>query len=377
MAQRSLNCRIEGIKAISTTPSAVSFQVQYFIPPTYAPACFISAYLPNSQNQAPNFAFVPAGILPAGVPKGEHGFNDNIAFSVQYTGQHSYVSSTLEVVIYDQDQKTLCSKKIYWGQTWAQGNQPGGQGQAQCQIQGIKNISATPSEARFQVQYNISASYPRACFIGAYIPNRAAQMGTFAYTPAGLLPNGVPKGQHYFADNVVFGLTYTGSQAYTSSTVEVVIYDQDNKDLCSTILNWGQTWNQSGAQCQIQGIKEISTSGYQVQFQVQYNIPASYNQACYIGAHVPNTASPNRSISYIPAGRPPIGVPKGQHYFADNVTFNLKYNGTSTFTSSTLEVFIYDSNNNLCSEVINWSHTWSTPTNPRPAGAPSGGKPAL
>lgn len=83
--------------------------------------------------------------------------------------------------------------------------------------------------------------HPKACFICAYIPNRANLSPHFRYNPVGREPTGVPKGQHYFPDNVVFEAEYWGTQPYTSSTIEVVIYEKD-RNLCSTIINWGQIW---------------------------------------------------------------------------------------------------------------------------------------
>jgi hypothetical protein len=110
-----------------------------------------------------------------------------------------------------------------------------------CSVQGIKRIETRPDRVRFQVQYYLSPDYPKAAFISAYVPNRENQSSRFRYDPAGRQPDGVPKGQHYFSDNIVVGVEYTGSQSYTSSTIEVVIYDKD-ENLCSSILNWGQTW---------------------------------------------------------------------------------------------------------------------------------------
>jgi hypothetical protein len=110
-----------------------------------------------------------------------------------------------------------------------------------CGVQGIKRIYTSGSKVRCQVQYYIPPSHPNACFISAYIPNRANQSSHFRYNPAGREPNGVPKGQHYFPDNIVFEAEYLGSQPYTSSMIEVVIYEK-GQNLCSSIINWGQTW---------------------------------------------------------------------------------------------------------------------------------------
>jgi len=110
-----------------------------------------------------------------------------------------------------------------------------------CRVHGIKRIHTSPSKVSFLVQYYIPPTHPKACFICAYIPNRANLSPHFRYNPAGREPIGVPKGQHYFPEGVVFEAEYLGSQPYTTSTIEVVIYEKD-RNLCSSIINWGQTW---------------------------------------------------------------------------------------------------------------------------------------
>lgn len=109
------------------------------------------------------------------------------------------------------------------------------------EVQGIKRIVTTPTRVRFQVQYYISPKYPKPCFIGAYVPNKARANRNFGYRPAGRLPNGVPKGQKHFTDNIWVELEYRGSTAYTSRSLEVVIYDQQGTKK-KQIINWGQRW---------------------------------------------------------------------------------------------------------------------------------------
>lgn len=113
---------------------------------------------------------------------------------------------------------------------------------SKCHVQGIKRIYTSPNKVKCQVQYYIPPFHPKACFISAYVPNRTNQSPNFRYNPAGRKPAGVPKGQHHFTDNIAFEAEYIGSQPYTSSTIEVVIYDKD-KNLCSSVINWGQTWS--------------------------------------------------------------------------------------------------------------------------------------
>ena len=79
------------------------------------------------------------------------------------------------------------------------------------EIQGIKRIFTSPTKVICQVQYYIAPTYPKPCFIGAYVPDKANWAPGFSYKPAGRLPNGVPKGQKHFTDNIFFEVHYSGS----------------------------------------------------------------------------------------------------------------------------------------------------------------------
>ena len=222
-------------------------------------------------------------------------------------------------------------------------------------VQGIKRIFTSPSRVKFQVQYYISPTYTKACYIGAYIPNQANRSSKFGFNPAGRSPNGIPKGQKHFTDNVTFTMNYIGTGEYTSSTIEVIIYTAD-RILHKKLINWGQTW--SKYRFEIQGIKRIFTSSYRVRFQVQYYIDPAYPKACYISAYIPDKAHMNRNFGFIPAGRRPNGVPKGQKHFTDNISFVAEYNGTTPYTSTKIQIVIYDSSKNLKYQTINWGQTW-------------------
>jgi hypothetical protein len=227
-------------------------------------------------------------------------------------------------------------------------------------IQGIKRIFTSPNRVVFQVQYYISPSYPKACYIGAYIPNKAHMSSKFALIPAGRRPNGVPKGQKHFSDNISFEMKYIGSGSYTSRTIEVVIYDR-NGNLKTQVINWGQTWRKTTSpsyRFEIQGLKRTFTSSYRVRFQVQYFIDPSYPRACYISAYIPNKRSQSPDFAYTHAGRRPNGVPKGQKHFSDNINFTVDYKGDSVYTSRTIEVVIYDSRGSIKTQIINWGQTW-------------------
>lgn len=221
--------KVEGIKAISVTPSKVRFQVQYFISPLYPQVCYIGAYIPNKAHMSGNFAFKPAGWDTGGVPKGQKYFSDNVTFEASYIGTGPSTSSTIEVVIYNSS-NNITSSVINWGQTWKRFD-----------IQGIKRIYTAQERVKVQVQYFIDPEYPSPCFIGAYIPNKANQSPNFAYVPAGGA-TGVPKGQRHFADNVVVDIQYTGATPYTSTTIEMVIY-KAGQNLHTQLINWGQLWS--------------------------------------------------------------------------------------------------------------------------------------
>ncbi len=217
---------IQGIKRIMTRPDKIKFQVQYYISPGYPKACFIGAALPGKQ-----YAHKPAGRLPNGVPKGQKHFTDNIVVELMYRGPDRYPASGFQVSIYDKDQKTLKTQRINYAHNWAY-----------VDFQGIKRIVTTPYRVKWQVQYYISPDYPKACFLGASIPNQSASSRYFALLPAGRLPNGVPKGQKHFRDNITFTLEFKGNRNFRSSTMELYIYDKDQKFLDKDMVNWGQTW---------------------------------------------------------------------------------------------------------------------------------------
>jgi len=223
------------------------------------------------------------------------------------------------------------------------------------EVQAIRGVSVTPCKVIYQVQYYISPSYPKACFIGASIPDAAHPSSSFGYSPAGRLPGGVPKGQRSYADNVTFYVQYSGSAPYTAHTIEVKIYDSDGVRKGSKVFTWNQEWTRF----QVQGIKRVVTRSNYVKCQVQYFIDPEYTLPCFVSAYIPDRAHQSSHFHYSPAGRLPNGVPKGQIHFSDNVWFDATFSGSTSFTTSTIEVVIYNSSTNLDSSVINWGQTWS------------------
>lgn len=112
--------------------------------------------------------------------------------------------------------------------------------QGVCQIQAIKPVHVDENRVRVQVQYFISPSHPKPCFIGAYIPSRANQSAFHAIRPAGV-PSGVPKGQQPFREDLFVEISYNGSAPTSTETVEAVIYDADG-NLCTSLLTLRRAW---------------------------------------------------------------------------------------------------------------------------------------
>ena len=181
-------------------------------------------------------------------------------------------------------------------------------------IDGIKRISTTPTKVVCQVQYYISPTYPKPCFISAYVPNKANHAPNFSYNPAGRLPDGVPKGQKHFVDNVTFEVHYTGSGSYTSSTIEVVIYDPD-RNLKTQVFNWGQTWGSSTPQLPDLIISSIHVSKYNPYVKTTFTVyvknigGTSAGQAdlsVWLYKLLPNGSEPSTPNEYW-SGKVPVG----------------------------------------------------------------------
>lgn len=224
------SCRVIGIRPVVTTPAKVVFQVEYFIPISYRGPYYIGANIPNRTAHSTQIAYTPAGRRPNGVPKGRKSYRDNIRVEVQYIGVDPMTTNTMEVFIYNSSGNSVCSKVFNWSKTWKR-----------FKIDGIKRIYTSQERVRLQVQYYIDPTYTNPCFIGAYIPNKVSASSKFSFLPAGGT-SGVPKGQRHFSNEVIVDIQYTGSTAYTSRTIEMVIY-QRGRNLETSIINWGQRWS--------------------------------------------------------------------------------------------------------------------------------------
>lgn len=222
---------VQAIRGIEVTPCKVVYQVQYYISPAYSKACFIGAYVPDFAHRNAGFSYSPAGRLPAGVPKGQRNYADNVSFYIRTNSLAAFTAHSIEVRVYDVDGAIKGSRIFTWNQEWTR-----------FQVQGIKRVETRPDYVKCQVQYFIDPTYSQPCFVSAYIPDRVHQSSHFHYNPAGRLPNGVPKGQVHFSNNIWFEAFFSGSAPFTTSTIEVALYDSaDNRD--TALINWGQTWS--------------------------------------------------------------------------------------------------------------------------------------
>lgn len=119
--------------------------------------------------------------------------------------------------------------------------------------------------------------------------------------------------------------------------------------------------------CAIRALRLVASSPDTVRFQVEYFIPPSYTNPCFIGAYAPNATTPDAHFRYDPAGALAIGVPKGERPFSDDVSFSVTYAGPQTITTKTVEVIIYEKESILCSQIFPVEKCWE------PHGAPPTG----
>lgn len=105
----------------------------------------------------------------------------------------------------------------------------------------IKPICATPYKLELPVKYHIPESHPWPCYIGAFVPDRESRTSTFPFDPAGRKPDGIPKGLCDFNNDFTVGLRYVGSNPYTSSTIEIVLYDTHHT-LTSKVFALNHKW---------------------------------------------------------------------------------------------------------------------------------------
>lgn len=161
--------------------------------------------------------------------------------------------------------------------------------QTACQIQGIRPIHVDENHVKVQVQYFIAPSHPKACHIGAYVPNRATQSSSFAVRPAGT-PGGVPKGLHTFQENIHFEISHVGATPKSTETVVVVIYDGDG-NLCTSVVTFRRAWGnfrytflgdhphdrEPGWSDECQGVTHDDRNWYIAQNKTIWKFPVTYS----------------------------------------------------------------------------------------------------
>lgn len=220
-------------------------------------------------------------------------------------------------------------------------------------IKNIRVVSQSPCKINFAISYFISPRVSDPCYIAVYAPTQAG-MGQFSYLPAGRLPDGVAKGEVGFDRNVIVEVNYIGTAPVTTRTVEVVIYRHEG-NLFKKIFPLQKTWKRF----EIQGMKRIYTSSNHVKVQLQYFIDPTYTNPCFISAGVPSNSAPHSGFGYIPAGRLPSGIPKGQKHFTDNIVTEILYTGAAPYTSSTIELILYTTSHvHLNQSLLSWGQTW-------------------
>ena len=110
-----------------------------------------------------------------------------------------------------------------------------------CEIRGIRMVSSAPDTARFEVAYVIPSSFSMPCFIGAYVPDTATAAAGFSYTPAGGLPEGVPKGERPFSAASTITVRFAGPRTLSTDSIEVILFEKE-KILCSRIFHLDKIW---------------------------------------------------------------------------------------------------------------------------------------
>jgi hypothetical protein len=225
------------------------------------------------------------------------------------------------------------------------------------QVQGIDAVFVSPCKVTFRVRYYITPTYPRACFISAFIPDRAHHNRDFAYAPAGHPPAGVPKGQREFAENITFDAKYIGMSPYSSSAIEVSIYDAEGVRN-AVVFAWRKNWTRF----EIQDIRPIETRPDFVKFRVRYFIDPDYTPPCFLTCGYPVVARPYPDFAVYPAGWLPAGVAKGQVEFGADVWTYMRYQSGPTLLMTTVRMSIYDrSGGDLYIKNFPFNHTWVAP----------------
>jgi hypothetical protein len=198
-------------------------------------------------------------------------------------------------------------------------------------VQGVKHTLVYSNRIQFAVQYYIPTTTQNPCKITAIM--RSLGSSSFKYIPA----ESVPKGQHYFDDNVHFDIIYNGSRPYNTKEMEVQIIDaKTNKVLDSTIISPNLTWN--CAQCpsthtyinnypkdrepgwsdNLQGVANDESNWFFTQDARLWKFPVEYDLNRKIS--LPPFVSYKDIHKFLPKGVHMVGVPDqldGYNHFGD------------------------------------------------------------
>jgi len=231
------------------------------------------------------------------------------------------------------------------------------------QVQGIGVASSLPCKVTFAVKYYISPTFPKACYIAAFIPDKKAlDSGRyFGTVPAGRPGLGVPKGQHVVTDRITFSMDYVGLNPNTYSTIEVAIYDADGTILGSEVFTYRKNWTRF----EVQAIQVVEERPDFVKFRVQYFIDSTYSPNCSIVTGFPTPLSGDMYWWIQNAtGTGSEGVPKGQVGFWADVWLFIRYERGPTVTSTTVPLTILYNPRALagcCTRNLPLIHTWVAP----------------
>jgi hypothetical protein len=211
-------------------------------------------------------------------------------------------------------------------------------------VQGVKRTQIYSNRIQFAVQYYIPTTYQNPCMITAGI--KGSGVSNFTCIPAGgRTPFGqiksVPKGQHYFDDNVHFDIVYNGSRPYNSKEIEVQVFNaKTNKVLGSTVIRSNLTWNcsqcprthtyinnypkdrETGWSENLQGVTHDERNWFFTQDAKLWKFPVEYD----LNRRLPSSAIaslllPAQDLNkFLPKGVHVVGVPdqlKGYNHFGD------------------------------------------------------------
>jgi hypothetical protein len=207
-------------------------------------------------------------------------------------------------------------------------------------VQGIKTTLIYSNRIQFAVQYYIPTTYQNPCMFTARIGGSGGS--DFTCIPAGGKSyfgqiKSVPKGQHYFDDDVHFDIVYNGTRPYKLQEIEVQVLDaKTNKLLDSTVIRSNLTWNcsqcphahiyinnypkdrETGWSENLQGVTHDERNWFFTQDAKLWKFPVEYD--LNRKTSLPPIVSIKDAHKFLPTGVKLVGVPdqiKGYNHFGD------------------------------------------------------------